>query len=165
MYKISIFTFVIFLYSTICHSQKDVSKDDINRYKEEVKETILEFFEGFHSGDTAKMKKTMDYNIVMQTIIRTEGGRMKTRKTDVKKFLEAIHDRTTEQQWDERLLLFKIDADSTIANAWTPYKFYLNDNFSHCGVNVFQLFNDGTSWKIIAIADTRVREGCKSSSE
>ncbi|WP_241461450.1 nuclear transport factor 2 family protein [Aquimarina macrocephali] len=159
MYKVSIW--VILFFSCSIFSQKNISKDDQNRYKKEVKQTVLDFFEGFHAGDTAKMKTTIDKNIAVQTIVRTKEGEIKTVKTDIEKILTAIQNRPAEQKWDERLLAFKIDADSAIANAWTPYEFYVNDNFSHCGVNVFQLFNDGKTWKIIAIADTRFREGCK----
>ncbi len=161
MYKI-IVCICLFALSVINgYSQKKASEDDTNRYEKEVKQTILEFFEGFHSGDTVKIKKTMDDNIIMQTIAQTKDGGKKAVQTDVGKFLKSINGRPSGQRWDERLLLFKIDADSAIANAWTPYEFYFNDKFSHCGVNVFQLFNDGTSWKIIALADTRHREGCK----
>ncbi len=158
MYRLIVFTFLFS--SHIGFSQKDNSKD-ISRYKEEVKQTILQFFDGFHSGDTVKIRKTMDDNIIMQTIAETKDGGKKAVQTDVSRFLKAIKERPAGQRWDERLLLFKIDADSAIANAWTPYEFYFNDKFSHCGVNVFQLYNDGKSWKIISIADTRNREGCK----
>ncbi len=160
MCKVLIIVFTVFLNSFYSYSQKQASEKDVARYKNEVKQTILQFFEGFHSGDTSKIKKTMDHNIVMQTIAKAKDGKIKTVKTDVEKFLTAIHNRPAEQRWDERLLLFKIDADAAIANVWTPYEFYLNGTFSHCGVNVFQLFNDGTSWRIIALADTRTKEGC-----
>ncbi|PKV51781.1 putative lumazine-binding protein [Aquimarina sp. MAR_2010_214] len=159
MHKLLILVTLLISYTTF--SQKDVSKENKNKYENEVKQTILEFFEGFHAGDTAKMKTTIDENIAVQTIVRTKEGEVKTVKTEVEKILTAIQNRPEEQKWDERLLAFKIDADSAIANAWTPYEFYVNDNFSHCGVNVFQLFNDGKRWKIIAIADTRFKEGCK----
>ncbi|WP_103072629.1 nuclear transport factor 2 family protein [Aquimarina sediminis] len=159
MYKLSIA--VILFVSFTGYSQNDISNNQEATYKKEVKQTILEFFEGFHSGDTTKIKTTLDKNIVMQTIVKTKEGEVRTVKTDVEKILIAIKNRPVEQKWDERLLSFKIDADSSIANAWTPYEFYVNENFSHCGVNIFQLFNDGNRWKIIAIADTRNKVGCK----
>ncbi len=159
MYKVSVVTILCF-FLNFSYSQKDLSKDN-SRYKKEVKATILEFFEGFHAGDTSKINKAIDVNMTLQTVVKTKEGAIKIVKTDTQKFLEAIHNRPVEQRWDERLLLFKIEADSSIANAWTPYEFYLNDNFSHCGVNVFQLYNDGKSWKILALTDTRTREGCK----
>ncbi len=159
MYKSIVFTVLFFCFTAF--SQKDDAKDVVNINKKEVKQTILTFFEGFHAGDTSKIKKTIDPNMVMHTIVTTKEGKKRMVKTDVEKFLNAINDRPVNQRWDERLLLFKIDADSAIANVWTPYEFYLNDTFSHCGVNVFQLFNDGSSWKIMALADTRNRAGCK----
>ncbi|WP_280929269.1 nuclear transport factor 2 family protein [Aquimarina sp. 2201CG14-23] len=129
--------------------------------QKQAKQAILDFFEGFHEGDTVKIKKTIDANIVMQTISMTKEGNLRTTKTNIKKFLEVIHNRPEDQKWLEKLLDFKIDANENIAQVWTPYEFYVNDQFSHCGVNIFQLFYDGTTWKIMALADTRKRKGCK----
>ena len=55
---------------------------------------------------------------------------------------------------------YNIQIDGPMANAWTNYEFWVNDSFSHCGVNSFQLFNDQGSWKIIYLIDTRRKEGC-----
>ncbi|WP_062054893.1 nuclear transport factor 2 family protein [Aquimarina longa] len=151
MHKILILVIIMLSYNVF--SQKKEEK--------EVKQTILNFFEGFHTGDTVKIKTTIDRNIAVRTIIKTKEGKLKTVKSDIKKILTAIKNRPEDQKWDERLLAFRIEADSVIANAWTPYEFYINDTFSHCGVNIFQLFNDGNTWKIIAIADTRFKKGCK----
>ncbi len=132
----------------------------MDTYQIQAKQTVLDFFEAFHKGDTTQLRKTMDVNMTMQTISKSKDGEIKTIVGDVKNFLKVIHDRPKEQKWLEKLLSFKIDANKDIAQIWTPYEFYVNDQFSHCGINVFQLFNNGTSWKIMAIADTRNREGC-----
>ncbi len=137
------------------------SQEKLDTNQKEAKQAVLDFFEGFHKGDTTQIRKTIDSNLVMQTITKSKGGDIKTVKTDVSKFLEVIHNRPKDQKWLEKLLGFKIDADDSIAQIWTPYEFYISDQFSHCGVNIFQLFNDGNSWKIMAIADTRKRKGCK----
>lgn len=154
MYKVLMVLFLII--STTVFSQKEM---DIHQKK--AKQTVLDFFDGFHKGDTAQIRKALDKNIAMQTISKTEDGTSKTIKTDVENFLKAIHNRPKNQKWFEKLLDYKIDANKDIAQIWTPYEFYVNDEFSHCGVNVFQLFNDGKSWRIMAIADTRNREGCQ----
>ncbi|MBQ4821617.1 nuclear transport factor 2 family protein [Aquimarina sp. MMG016] len=159
MQKLSIL--VVLFISFSAFSQEDTSKSEMNTYQDEVKQTIEEFFDGFHSGDTIKMKNTMDHNMVLLTITKTKSGGKKAITTDVQKFVTAIGSRPAEQKWNEKLLDFTIVANEGIAQAWTPYEFYVNDNFSHCGVNTFQLYNDGESWKIISIADTRKREGCK----
>ncbi len=52
-----------------------------------------------------------------------------------------------------------------MANAWTPYEFWYNGNFSHCGVNSFQLIKKDEKWKIIYLVDTRRKEGCLSNKD
>ena len=42
----------------------------------------------------------------------------------------------------------------------TPYKFYVGEKFSHCGVNSFQLVKIRGEWKIQYIIDTRRRQNC-----
>lgn len=77
-----------------------------------------------------------------------------------KTLFDAVANRTNEQKRDEQLLDYNIQVDGNMANAWTPYEFWYNGTFSHCGVNSFQLFNDAGTWKIIYLIDTRRREGC-----
>ncbi|MBW1298641.1 nuclear transport factor 2 family protein [Aquimarina litoralis] len=152
----SFFVFIVFIFSNAIFSQE---KNEVHQQK--AKQAVLDFFEGFHQGDTTKIGKTIDANLTMLTVVKDKKGVIRTRNTDASKFLEVIHNRPKEQKWLEKLLDFKIDANAQIAQVWTPYEFYVNDQFSHCGVNVFQLFNDGENWRIMAIADTRNREGCK----
>jgi SnoaL-like domain len=55
----------------------------------------------------------------------------------------------------------EIKIDANMAMAWTPYKFYIGENFSHCGVNLFTLVKLEQDWKIVNIIDTRRRQGCE----
>jgi hypothetical protein len=64
------------------------------------------------------------------------------------------------EKLDEQLLSYDIKIDGDMAIAWTPYKFYFNDKFSHCGVNIFTLIKREQRWKIMGITDTRRRQGC-----
>lgn len=58
------------------------------------------------------------------------------------------------------LYLPNILIDGNLASVWTDYKFYIDDQFSHCGVNSFQLFKGKDGWKVIYIIDTRRKENC-----
>ncbi len=151
-----------FFLSTSIFSQ---NKQKSTLEEAEIEKTIQMFFEGFHNQDTIKIKNTIGKELVLQTVYTTKKGTIDTRTTDTQKFLIAIASKPSDQKWEERILSYTVKADEYIANAWTPYEFYINGTFSHCGVNIFQLFNDGTSWKIIAIADTRHKQGCNNSSE
>jgi hypothetical protein len=62
---------------------------------------------------------------------------------------------------DERILAYEIRIDGPMATAWTPYEFYVNGDFSHCGVNSFQLVKFVEGWKIVYIIDTRRKEPCE----
>lgn len=125
-----------------------------------VKAAVDTFFEGFHKGDTALMKTVMMDKILMQTAYKSKEGKDVLITDDPSKLIEAIANRPDNQKWDERLLDYSIQIDGNMANAWTPYEFWFNDNFSHCGVNSFQLFKDGDQWKIIYLIDTRRKSTC-----
>lgn len=132
---------------------------------EEIKTTIETFFEGFHKGDTLLMRQTMANDLIMQTAFKNKEGKDVLKQDDASKFVTAIGNRPSEQKWEEKLLSFNIQVDGNMANVWTPYEFWLNGKFSHCGVNSFQLFKNNGTWKIIYLIDTRKRKGCDSFQE
>lgn len=127
----------------------------------EVKKTIDTFFEGFHKGDTILMKSVLSDKIVLQTAVKDRQGKDKLLTEELKELTLAIGNRPPDQKWDERLLDYKIQVDGNMAHAWTPYEFWFNGQFSHCGVNSFQLFQEDGDWKIIYLIDTRRKQGCR----
>ena len=127
-----------------------------------VKAAVDTFFEGFHKGDTTLMRSVLANKVVLQTAFRNKEGKDVLRNDgDISNLLNAIAKRPADQKWDEKLLDYIIKIDNNMANAWTPYEFRVNGNFSHCGVNSFQLFHDNGQWKIIYLIDTRQRQGCE----
>jgi len=129
--------------------------------EQEVKKTIETFFEAFHKGDTTLLKTVLADKIVIQTTFTNKEGKSQLVEEEVSKLITAIGTRPSDQKWEEKLLDYQIKVDGTMANAWTPYEFWFNGQFSHCGVNSFQLFNDNGSWNIIYLIDTRRRQGCQ----
>ena len=129
--------------------------------EQEAEQTVKTFFEGFHKGDTALMKSVMMDKVLMQTVYKTKEGMDVLVTEESGKLFKAVVDRTEDQKWEEKILEYKVQVDGNMANVWTPYEFWFNGNFSHCGVNSFQLFHDNGTWKIIYLIDTRRREGCQ----
>lgn len=145
--------YLVLIITSAVHSQM---AEDIK-----VKSAVDTFFEGFHSGDTTLMRTVLSDKVVLQTMYKNKEGKSILRNDgDVSKLLETIANRPDDQKWDERLLDYSIQIDGIMANAWTPYEFWYNDKFSHCGVNSFQLFKDDDQWKIIYLVDTRRRSDC-----
>ncbi|UKM64103.2 nuclear transport factor 2 family protein [Flavobacteriaceae bacterium GSB9] len=125
-----------------------------------VKAAVDTFFEGFHKGDTSLIKAVMTDKVILQTSYKNKAGKDTLVKGEFEKLISAIANRPANQKWDERLLDYTIQVDGNMANAWTPYEFWFNDEFSHCGVNSFQLFKNNGQWKIIYLIDTRRRSTC-----
>jgi CubicO group peptidase (beta-lactamase class C family) len=61
---------------------------------------------------------------------------------------------------DEVLGEVEIRIDGSVASVWMYYDFYAGDEFSHCGYNAFQMVRTAGEWKVVAITDSRRREGC-----
>lgn len=128
---------------------------------EAVKTTIINFFEAFHKQDTTALKTMAKGDIKLQSISVNKEGKSVLTESEYNQFLKSIARIPKENTFEEKLLDFNIQVDGNMANAWTPYEFWYNGNFSHCGVNSFQLIKEDDEWKIIYLVDTRRREGCQ----
>ena len=129
-------------------------------HQKQIKDVIEHFFDGLHNGDTLIIKETIRSDIKIQTAFESNEGTFKLRDIELASFLKSLASKKKEDSWKEELLDFSIHVDKNIASVWTPYRFYFNNNFSHCGSNSFQLFNDNGNWKIIYLLDTRKKKDC-----
>tara|TARA_R110001632_G_scaffold47202_2_gene119585 strand:+ start:24376 stop:24888 length:513 start_codon:yes stop_codon:yes gene_type:complete len=126
----------------------------------QIKKVIELFFEGLHKGDSTIMKKTFHKEIKIQTTSTDKEGKKTLKTDDVKKLLVGIANKKPENVYFEKLLSYDIKIDGNLASVWTPYEFYLNGAFSHCGANSFQLFNNNGKWEITYLVDMRRRGNC-----
>jgi hypothetical protein len=124
----------------------------------EVRDLLHGFFYAMKRKDSATIQAAFHVDAVMQTVIQ-EGSVAKLGSSDVSDFIKRVA--TSEVELDERLLAYSIQVDGLLAHAWTPYEFYVNGEFSHCGVNSFQLINTASGWQITHVIDTRRKEGCR----
>ncbi len=128
----------------------------MNAQNTEVQKTIETFFEGFHARDTAKVHSVCADKIMLQSIAEgTKGTRLT--KESVKEFYISIATMPKDMIFQEKILSYTIQVDGAMAQAWTPYEFYLDGKLSHKGVNAFTLFKENGKWKIIYLIDTRRR--------
>lgn len=125
----------------------------------EVQAVIETLFDGMRAGDSAMVASAFTRDAIMQTVAKNQSGETVVHKGSLSQFLNSVGT-PHEQVWDEKIGGYEIKIDGELATAWTPYQFYLGDNFSHCGVNSFQLAKLDGEWKIIYIIDTRRRTNC-----
>lgn len=153
MHKIITFLIVLVL-TTVVNAQE-------NNDKKAIKNTIETFFEGLHKGDSTIVSSTLHTTIKMQTTFTNKKGEKRLVTESKEKVLTGIANKKPEHTYLEKLLSWNIHIDGNLASVWTPYEFYLNDKFSHCGANSFQLFNNNGKWEIIYLVDMRSRSNCK----
>lgn len=126
-----------------------------------VRKTVDDFFAAFHAQDSVQMRSLTAEGITLQSIGANKAGETQLRTSDFGKFLTGIVGIPEERKFEEKLKSYNIQVDGPMANAWTEYEFWIDGAMSHCGVNSFQLINEGEGWKIIYLIDTRRKEGCE----
>jgi hypothetical protein len=124
-----------------------------------VKATINKMFLAMKNGDAVSLKSCFTDSAIMQTIAHDRNGNALVKNESVSAFT-AFVGTLPQGAADERITYDAIRVDGALAMAWTPYQFYLNGRFSHCGANSFQLVRTGGEWKIQYIVDTRRKQGC-----
>ena len=128
-----------------------------------VMRAVKRLFDGMRAGDSAMVRSAFDSNPrLVTTMVRNGVPVMTTGSVD--DFVRAVGTPHSEV-WDERISAEIVHIDGPLATVWMRYSFYAGSQFSHCGVNAFELFRRPDGWRITSIADTRRRERCDESGE
>lgn len=139
------------LVSFLCVAQ---SKPD-----EAIQIPIKNLFLAMEKGDSALLRTAFHNEVTLITILEKEGKFTLRKENDLKGFLNAVGTPHADV-WYEPIWDIKTDQDGNFAQVWAKYAFYVGNEFSHCGVDTFQLIKTEKGWKIFYLADTRQRVGC-----
>lgn len=123
--------------------------------EKDVKHTLEKLFAAMNQGDSASASVLFTFNARLQSVFKLKSGEIKIEEETVTEFMKQIGSKKPDESYDERIKNYEIRVDGELATAWTPYEFYYNGNFSHSGVNAFQLVKLDGKWKILQITDTR----------
>ena len=127
--------------------------------EDSVKTVINKMFTGMKNADVVLLKTCFADSMILQTIAKNKEGNIIVRNETPAAFIDFIS-KESPGNADERITFETVKTDGPLAIAWTPYKFYYKGQFSHCGVNSFQLVRFNGEWKIQYIIDTRRKQGC-----
>ena len=127
--------------------------------EDSVKIVVNNLFTGLRNADPVLLRSAFSDSAILQTITRNKQGKMLVATENVKEFADFVS-HLKKDSADERIHFEAIKIDGPLAIVWTPYNFYHNGKFSHCGVNSFQLVRFDGIWKIQYLIDTRRRTGC-----
>jgi hypothetical protein len=146
---------LLFLYGSMSVIAQQTGKE-----KEKINFTILELFDAYRHGDSARVAAVFTKEAVIQTVHKDKEGKVVlSTPIPASKLINYIGSGLSEVH-DERLWDTQIFYDEFMATVWTRYAFYLGKKFMHCGTEVFNLRKVNGDWKIFYLADTRQLENC-----
>ena len=134
--------------------------DSISDEEIKVKQVVLDIFDAMRETDSIKLKNCFMDNVDVYTAFKhpIKGNQMKP--GNIQDFITSVGT-PHEGLYDERLGDYEIHVDGPLASMAVDYFFFVNDNFSHCGVDYFQFFKTSEGWKIFFLADTRRKSNCE----
>src|SRR5258706_753336 len=115
--------------------------------EDSVKAVINKMFVGMKNADALLLKSSFADSTLLQTITRNKEGKITVINESIIEFSDFVSTQSPGAA-DDRISFETIKIDGPLAIAWTPYNFYFNGQFSHCGVNSFQLVRFNGEWKI-----------------
>lgn len=110
-------------------------------------------------ADSVLLKSVLHDELTLMTVFNDKSGQEQIHKESVQEFITTIG-KPHEYVYNEQINNVIIHYDDRLAHAWMDYEFFLDENFSHCGVNAMTLVEENNVWKIISIVDTRRRKDC-----
>lgn len=125
----------------------------------EIMKVINQVFEAMRTNDSTLLKQSFVEKPNSFTAYINKEGESILRTDDFQRFVSAVG-KPKEQVWNEPIWNEKVQIDGNLAAVWVDYAFYLDDQFSHCGVDAFHLINQDGTWKIFHFVDTRRRTDC-----
>ena len=143
---------MLFLFCTISFVSKAQTAED------SVKAVINKLFDAMRNADSRSLTECFADSAILQSV-SDRNDTVKVSTDAVKEFADFIAN-VKKGDADERITFDVIRIDGALAIAWTPYKFYYKGNFSHCGVDSYQLVRINGLWKIQYLIDTRRKNNC-----
>ncbi len=141
-----LFLFLLISTFTFAQNQEEIA----------IQKTINQLFEGMKNADSVVVKNVFSENAILQTI----NSKSEVHSEDFRKFAKSVSI-FKKGDLDEKIIFESIKIDGNLASVWTPYQFFFQGKFLHCGVNSFQLVKQNEVWKIQYLIDTRRKENCQ----
>ena len=145
---------ILFIVLGCLYSSKAQTTED------SVKSAVNLLFKGMITADPQLLRSCFADSAILQTIVTNNEGQTMVRNEAVQGFVDFVSSQKKGAA-DERIEFEMIKIDGPLASVWTPYKFYFEGKFRHCGVNSFQLVRINGNWKIQYLIDTRRKTGCE----
>lgn len=116
--------------------------------EKQILQKVNQFFEALEKQDTILLKSIVLLD-GQTTSIRTQNDSLQTRTALFKDRMRSFVN--PQSVIYEKMLSAEVKIHGRIAMAWVPYTLSINQNFNHCGIDVFTFFKTNDGWKIVSL--------------
>lgn len=135
--------------------------DELNAEELRVLEAVNQLLHSINTNDLELMANVTREDGMNFILFEAEDGTHTVRGVPQSNFLDS-NNQTTEEL-HERIWNPQVIVSGPLAVVVADYDFYRDGQFSHCGVDVFNLIYDVDVWKVANMSWTAKREGCEPS--
>ena len=145
----------VVLLAAACAPQAEAPEAEPDPEEAAVVAAVEQLFEAMRTGDSEMARAVFHPDARLG-----RAGEDGIRFRPAEGFIEMIG-RPRDEVYDEPVWDWTVQIDGRLAQMWTRYAFYLDDEFSHCGWEGFQLYKGDSGWQITQLVDTSHRgEDC-----
>lgn len=116
--------------------------------EKQILQKINQFFEALEKQDTVLLKSIVLLD-GQTTSIRPQNDSLLIKISAFKDRLKSFVN--PQSVIYEKMLSAETKIHGRIAVAWVPYTLSINQNFNHCGIDVFTFFKTNDGWKIVSL--------------
>lgn len=138
---------------TISSSIRVYAQDD----KTEVLAIAQQFFDALEKGDTTTLR-SLFLDDARNYFVQERDTEIRAGSRSPKSF-RADKDRVVRERFIKDGV--EVMVHNRIAMVWGSYNLWINDKFSHCGVDAFTLLKTESGWKISSLSFSMETEGCQ----
>ena len=128
--------------------------------KEAIMNVVNQVFDAMRSNDSTLLKSCFVQSPNTFTVFKNQEGQTNLATGSFQRFINAVG-QPKDQVWNEPIWNEKVEIDGDLASVWVDYAFYVDEQFSHCGVDAFHLVRLDGNWKIFHLVDTRRKDNCE----
>ena len=126
--------------------------------EQDVLRVVNQMFDGMRNADSASVRAVFVPGARFASI-DARATPPAVRYDSVGGWINAIAG--SNRRWREEIYDVQVKVDGDMAHVWSPYTFYLDNKWNHCGVNSMELLKVNGAWKLTQLSDTRKREACR----
>jgi len=125
--------------------------------KKEVMKAAQSLLDAIGQGDTTAFRSLFLPNAMIYTVREKDGQPVTASRSP---FTDTFRAGTVIRETMKDTGV-EVQVHGNIAQVWAPYELWINDTFSHCGIDVFTLIKTSRGWRIATLSYTIEKEVCE----